>query len=136
VANFIRLLDLPEEIQEIVSRGTISMGHARALLGVRDERRQLAICKAIVKDDLSVRDTERLCSAGPTKVRPRGKTPAKSPHVREIEDRLRQHFGTKVEISDKNGRGKVVIEYYNLDDFQRIIDRINGLVTGPSRRED
>lgn len=125
VANFMRLLELPPDIQEIVSRGTITMGHARALLGVTSEKKQLAICKMIVKKELSVREAERICGTGKGKGRSKGKKgPGKSTHVQDLESDLRLRLGTKVQIIDKNGKGKIVIEYYSLDDFDRIMSCI------------
>ena len=125
VANFMRLLELPDEIQEFVSRGTITMGHARALLSMTDLKRQLSVCKSIVKDELSVRETERICSPGTRKKSGKKKKAAsKSAHVRDLEEELRVRLGTKVQIADKGGAGKIIIEYYNADDFERIMDRI------------
>ncbi len=127
MANVMRLLDLPGEIQDAVSRGTISMGHARALLALRTAEEQLALWRKIERNGLSVRQVERLVAAG---VRPRKHpTPpsdaSKAPHIRDIEEQLRAALGTKVLIlPSKEHSGRVVIEYYSLDDFDRIIERV------------
>jgi ParB family chromosome partitioning protein len=122
VANFIRLLDLPEEIQEIVSRGTISMGHARAILALSDRKAQWSICQRIVKDDLSVRATEMLVGGPAKKKASKKKAHTKAAHLRDIEQKLGEKFGTKARIEDKGGKGHIVLEYYTPDDFQRIIE--------------
>ncbi len=122
VANFMRLLDLPDEIQQIVSRGTISMGHARALLAIEDKKRQWDICRRIVKDDLSVRATEQLVAPPSRKKAGKQKTQAKDAHLRDIEQKIQEKFGTRVWIEDKGGRGKIVLEYFTPDDFDRIME--------------
>ena len=122
VANFVRLLDLPEEIQAIVSRGTISMGHARALLSLDDKKEQLALCRRIVKDDLSVRATEQLASPPVKKEATKRKAQAKAAHLKDIEQKLQEKFGTRVWIEDKGGRGRIILDYFTPDDFDRIME--------------
>ena len=122
VANFVRLLDLPEEIQAIVSRGTISMGHARALLSLDDKKEQLALCRRIVKDDLSVRATEQLASPPVKKKATKRKAQAKAAHLKDIEQKLQEKFGTRVWIEDKGGRGRIILDYFTPDDFDRIME--------------
>ena len=123
IANFIRLLELPESVQHVVSRGTISMGHARALLGLKHASTQQALALRIEEEGISVREVERIVSqAGPKPKRSKPATPKKSPHIRDLEDRIREHFGAKVNI-DRNGRrGKITIHFYSDDDLQRILD--------------
>jgi ParB family chromosome partitioning protein len=122
VANFIRLLELPEEIQEIVSRETISMGHARALLALDDRKRQWEVCQRIVRDDLSVRATEVLVSAPSKKKMAKHKAKAKAEHLRELEEKLQEKFGTRAWVEDKGGKGRIVVEYFTPDDFDRILE--------------
>ncbi len=127
MANVMRLLDLPGEIQDAVSRGTISMGHARALLSLRTAEEQLALWRKIEKDGLSVRQVERIVAAGMSpRRRPQLPSEAnKPPHIRDIEEQLRSALGTKVTVVPiKEHSGRVVIEYYSLDDFDRIIERV------------
>jgi len=125
VANFIRLLELPEEVQDCVSRGTISMGHARALLALSTPKRQIQLCRMIVKQDLSVRETERLTGGRPKPARRKAKgTPTDkkaSPHIRDLEDQLRLRLGTRVKITAGKDRGKIVIEFFGNDEFERIL---------------
>ena len=124
VANFVRLLELPESVQHVVSRGTISMGHARALLGLRHASTQQALALRIEEEGLSVREVERLVAqSGDGPRTPRGKSSSrKSAHIRDIEDRARERLGTKVSIDEKAGRGKITIHFYSDDDFQRVLD--------------
>ena len=123
LANFIRLLDLPEAVQYVVSRGTISMGHARALLGLAHASAQQALALRIEEEGLSVREAEQIVaqarSAPATK---RRAVAAKSAHIRDLEGRAREHLGTKVSISEKRGRGRLIIYFHSNDDFQRILD--------------
>jgi ParB family chromosome partitioning protein len=127
MANVMRLLELPGEIQDAVSRGTISMGHARALLSLAGADERLAIWRKIEKDDLSVRQVEKLVSKGGIKPRQRRRQPGvnKAPHILDLEEQLRAALGTKVSIvATKSSAGRVVIEYYSLDDFDRIVERV------------
>jgi ParB family chromosome partitioning protein len=120
VANTMRLLNLPSDVQKSVARGDITMGHARALLALKTPREQSAGCRRIIDDGLSVRQAEQL--GAPPKPRVRPKPVAKDPNIATIEDDLRRTLGTKVTLrpAAKN-RGKIEIEYYNLDDLERIL---------------
>ncbi|MBM4160209.1 MAG: ParB/RepB/Spo0J family partition protein [Ignavibacteria bacterium] len=126
VANFIRLLRLPSEIQLGLRKDLISMGHARALINIPSEALQLRIYKRIVKAGLSVRKVEQLAkSAGKPAEGARRKSAASPPSAsaQSIEEKLRQALGTKVSVREKeNGRGEIVIEFYSLDDLDRLLD--------------
>ena len=123
IANFLRLLDLPEAVQELVSRGTISMGHARALLGLDKAKEQMDMCRRIIRDDLSVRDVERVVTRGK---RPRGPRRAaavrKNAHLRDLEDRMRERVGLKVTVEARGARGKVSFHFANDADLQQLLD--------------
>jgi len=122
VANFCRLLELPKDIQDYVSRGTISMGHARALLSSPDGTAQRRLAERIVKDGLSVRETERLAALGETgKRKPLTK---KSPQVMRLEDRLKRHLGTRVRIYEGKKRSRIVVDFYGPEDFDRLMQII------------
>lgn len=138
IANILRLLDLPEEVQDFVSRGTISMGHARALLSLKDPKKQIFLSERIAKDDLSVREAEQIVSGSKTITDP-AKSPMgikltpkliKSPQILDLEDGLRRAVGTKVSIMERNGKGKITIEFSNNDQFESIVAKLNFL-TGP-----
>jgi ParB family chromosome partitioning protein len=123
VSNFLRLLRLPEEVQKHVESGELSFGHARALLALPPDQLTPAAQKVLALH-LSVRSTEKyiqglLNPESSTKLAPAAKTI--DPNVREAEDQLRRALGLKVTIEDKKGRGKVVIEYSGVDDFDAIL---------------
>lgn len=127
VANYIRLLKLPPDIQIAVRNGVISMGHARALIGIELVDKQLYIFNEIKVKNLSVRQTEELVRKltnenTPVKTSPKtGLQPA----YKKIEDNLASHFGTKVKMQhSKKGNGSISIEYYSLQELNKILDLI------------
>lgn len=125
VTNTLRLLNLPEDVQERVADGSVSMGHARALLALETADAQRTACRKIIKEGLSVRQAEKLAS--PLKPRPKKGKPPKDPNLSAIEDDLRRRLGTRVTLRPTgNNRGKVEIEYFNLDDLDRILDVLRG----------
>lgn len=119
VANILRLLKLPQKIQEYVSRGTISMGHARAVLSLSNEAEQSRLCTKIIKNDLSVRDTERYAKKMSTQTKKRHLE--KDPNLIDIEESIREALGTKVKITKSSRGGKIEIEFYSDKDLERII---------------
>ncbi len=120
VANILRLLNLPAKIQEYVSRGTISMGHARAMLSLAKESEQMRLCTKIMKDDLSVRDTESYAKKLALN-KPKSKTSDKDPNLDALEQELREIFGTKVKILKSKKGGKIEIEFYSDVDMERVL---------------
>ena len=124
VANHLRLLELPEKVQEALSKDLISMGHARALLGCPQERSQLALLEEIVRTGLSVRDTEaRVRSLKAPKEVPR--PPAARPAwVGPLESRLRNSLGTKVALDGTADKGRIVLEYYTRQDLERLLEQL------------
>ena len=122
VANILRLLKLPEKIQAFVSRGTISMGHAKAILGLDKESEQIKLCTKVIKNDLSVRDTEGYAKklSGGTKK----KKPEKDPNLIVIEEQLSDVLGTKVKILRSKQGGKIEIEFYSEKDLERVVTRL------------
>lgn len=133
IANTIRLLDLPEEIQDYVSRGTISMGHARSLLSLKDANKQKILSERIVGEGLSVRDVELIVSGKKSLVTQKkddkdvqpASVMVKSPQVLDLEDGLRRAVGAKVTIKEKNGKGKIIIEFSNNAQFENILRKLN-----------
>jgi len=132
IANALRLLDLPQDIQDAVSRGTLSMGHARALLGLPDRAQQRRLAARIQAEDLSVRQTERIVADRLRRSKPvRTPDEPKAPHIADLEAKLRTALGTRVTIvqyKDKR-KGKLVIDYFSDDDFQRLLEQF--LPQGP-----
>jgi ParB family transcriptional regulator, chromosome partitioning protein len=126
VTNFIRLLKLPVKIQEGLRKEKISMGHARALITLPSERTQLRMYEKIVDGGLSVRKVEEMVRSTqqPKKKSSGVKEDAhSSASIQSLEERLRQALGTKVKVHTKsNGRGEIVVEFYSLDDFDRLLD--------------
>jgi ParB family chromosome partitioning protein len=119
VANISRLLRLPQKIRSYVSRGTISMGHARAILGLNTESEQMRLFTKVVKNDLSVRDTERY--AKKITLPSKKKIKDVDPNLMSIEQGLKDLFGTKVRILKAKKGGKIEIEFYSDNDLQRIL---------------
>ncbi|MCH7813865.1 MAG: ParB/RepB/Spo0J family partition protein, partial [Planctomycetes bacterium] len=126
VTNYLRLLDLPADVHQLVISGRLSMGHARCILGVGDDDTRRRLAKMAVAEDLSVRALEERVRREKTGAPPKGAAnndqPAKSAHLRDLEARLALSVGTKVVIHEgrAKGTGRLVIEYYSLDDFERI----------------
>jgi len=140
IANLIRLLELPQEIQQSIRSGALSQGHARALLPLGDEREQVAFCKRIQAESLSVRATEEIVQQAihqadhePLSVvggvpAPRQKASRRaSQHSAALEQELRSALGTKVDLKQKaGGRGQIVIHFASGDEFERIRDHLRG----------
>jgi len=127
VANILRLLDLPQDIQDTVSRGTLSMGHARALLALPDRAEQRRLAARIQREDLSVRQTERIISDRLRRSRERTAKPAqKAPYLLDLEAKLREALATRVSIHQHrhDEGGRVVIDFFSKDDFQRVLEVI------------
>jgi len=125
VANFLRLLKLPESVQAQVEAGELSFGHARALLGLQTPDTIEHVVRVVMAKQMSVRQTEVFIHA---MLNPEGK-PKKSapaeerrdPNVRAAEEKLRRRLGLRVEIADKGGKGTVAIQYTNVDEFDAIL---------------
>jgi ParB family chromosome partitioning protein len=127
VTNYLRLLSLPTEALDLLRANQLSMGHARAIVGLISAEDQLKLSKLVAMQGLSVRQTEAMVAklkAGlPSAPR---KDKEKTPNILDLEQQMMRAVGTKVQIvpSRKKGAGKVMIEYYSLDDFDRILDII------------
>jgi ParB family chromosome partitioning protein len=130
VANYLRLLRLPTEIQQLITAGHLEMGQARALLGIDDPQRQLAIARLAGRRNLSVRQVERLARGSQTgAAEPRSPGPrARAKHLGDIERALTRALGLPVALQPgkKKNSGRVVIRYKNLDEFDRIAERLGG----------
>ena len=125
ITNTLRLLSLSPEVQAIVSRGTISMGHARALLAIDDLKLQEKVCKYVVEKQLSVRETEelvrRVVATGRLQKTKAKADQKKDPHIVSIEEQLRRAFGTQVRVRPGKKKGRIEIEYYSDEDLERIL---------------
>jgi ParB family chromosome partitioning protein len=127
VGNFIRLLKLPDAIQGLVESGALSFGHARALLGLESAEQMSAAAGKVTALAMSVRQTESYVQG---LMNPEAKAKAKvgataaeatDPNVREAQDRLQRRLGLRVRIEDKKGKGRVIIEYAGVEDFDAIL---------------
>jgi len=126
ITNFIRLLNLPSEIQQSVKNGEISAGHARAFLSLDDEKLQRKAWKKVLKEHLSVRDVEKLVQklseeGFDSKAQSKSKN-QKSPQIIELEEQLQHQFGTKVQIKNKKKGGTIEIQYYSTEDLERLLE--------------
>lgn len=124
IANFLRLLQLPKEVKEYVSRGTLSMGHARAIVGLKDKQRVKEVAKSTVTQGWSVRQLEEFIQQMYKKSKPTDKTKAirKDPYLNELEESLRERFRTTVKIRQNKDKGRIEISYFNKQDLERLID--------------
>ena len=121
IANYVRLLRLPHEVRENVAAGSLSMGHARAILGLPDESAQLRVSRDVVAKNLSVRETEALVARAAQPAAKRADQP-KDVHTRAAEDRLRFALGTRTRIVRKGRGGKIEIDFTNENELQRIFE--------------
>lgn len=133
VTNSMRLLKLNEKVQQMIIDDMISTGHARALLAIDSKEQQYILANKIFDEKLSVRETEKLIKDIKNPKKPKEKKPIENPFIyRDIEDKMKEVMGTKVNISSKgNGKGKIEIEYYSDKELERMFDMIMSI-----RREE
>lgn len=126
IANYLRLLTLPPIVKNLVQKDQLSMGQARTLLGLKNEKDIICLANRILKEGLTVRQLEQIVSEMNDNVVSSNKTSRKenykSYYIKESEDRLTDKFGTSVAIQEKNGKGKIQIEYVSKKDLTRILD--------------
>lgn len=127
ITNTMRLINLDDRVQQYIIEGVISEGHGRALLGIKDFEIQYELAQQVIDEKLSVRELEKIIRRI---IEPNNRNSSSSkqelnPYYKEIKNQLQNYFGTKVNISNKNNKGKIEIEYYSEDDLQRILDIIN-----------
>ena len=127
ITNILRLLNLSEDVQQYIIEGVISEGHGRALLGITDRKVQCELAQSVIDDKLSVRELEvliRKLKTSPTRAKSKTSNEI-NPYYKDVTYKLENHFGTKVNITNKNNKGKIEIEYYSEEDLQRILEIIN-----------
>lgn len=133
IANSIRLLKLPEEIQQYVSSGQMSAAHGRTIINIPDKKKQKEIADKIIRNDLSVRATERLAEKVKDELKPdrkrrkpktESKDPAVSAETQAVERELMTLLGTKVRINGDESKGKIELEYYSIEELNRLIDSL------------
>lgn len=121
VANYLRLLKLPLEVKDELVKGSISMGHARAILSVEGHSAQTELCRQVITRGLSVREAETLAKKGAARA-PKKTGKAAGSENNELEAELREIFGTRVKLKDRSGKGSVEIDYFSVDERERVID--------------
>lgn len=126
IANTMRLLNLSDEVKEYLIEGVISEGHGRTLLAITDSKLQCQVAQKVIDDKLSVRELEAYIKTLKNKKedKPKRKEEELNPYYKDLTERLQGFFGTKVNISNKNNKGKIEIEYYSNEDLQRILEII------------
>lgn len=129
VSNTLRLLDLPADIQDSITRSHITMGHAKVLLSVTDAKEQRLLFEKIAEDKLTVRDLEErrddVVPPGGGDERPgsrkrRGRPAHQNPETASLEEQLSEELGTRVRIRERKGKGRILIDFYSSEDFERI----------------
>lgn len=131
VANYLRLLKLPPDVQKSVRDGQITMGHARAIIGLEHVEQQLYVFRETIQRGLSVRQVEQMVKDMATEIGPATATPkapaAKLPIAyKRIEDGMASHFSTRVKLDrKKSGKGNILIEFYNDEDLERIMSKMS-----------
>lgn len=128
VANFVRLLKLPDQVQDCIQRDEISMGHARALMGLDSRGDQILLCKKIIRQQMNVRQVEELVR----KMSQKGESKSGTSHPKDfaltaLEDRFRTVFGGQVKIKPAGKGGKIEITYFSREDLERITELIDGV---------
>lgn len=132
IANFLRLLHLPEEVKQYVSRGTLSMGHAKAIIALKDAKLIKSLAERAIKDQWSVRELEeevkRLEEKSDTK-KTAVKSKRKDPYINQLEENLREAYRTTVKIKHNNNKGKIELLYYSKDDLDRLLELLQGRIS-------
>ncbi|MDD9270846.1 ParB/RepB/Spo0J family partition protein [Paenibacillus sp. GCM10023248] len=134
IANFLRLLQLPESIKQYVSRGTLSMGHARAIVGVKDDKVKKELAEATISKQWSVRELEEAVkmleeAPGQEKEKPKQKEKNRDPYINQAEDQLRDIYRTTVKIKHQQDKGKIELLYYSKDDLNRLLELLQGKIS-------
>ncbi|MCP1308479.1 ParB/RepB/Spo0J family partition protein [Paenibacillus tyrfis] len=129
IANFLRLLQLPEEVKEYVSRGTLSMGHAKAIVGLKDKKVIKALADTAIKEQWSVRELEeevKKMEENADSKKMKLKPKRKDPYINQLEENLREMYRTTVKIKHSNNKGKIELLYYSKDDLDRLLELLQG----------
>jgi ParB family chromosome partitioning protein len=122
VANYLRLLKLPEEIKGFVNDGTLTMGHARAVLSIEGRPAQVEAARRIIHKGLSVREAETLAKKSGAEGKKKARMRKKDPQIESLQEKLIHSLGTRVRIHHKGKKGSIEIEYYSLDELERLLD--------------
>src|SRR5262249_46547911 len=134
VANLLRVLQLPDEIKDEVDRGNLSVGHARTLLALDTPEQQLEVARKIIRQGLSVRETETLVARAPERAPAEAFSPSADGErsarpdlfLGALEEELRQALGTKVRLVTRKKGGRIEIEYYSNEELEGLVRRLKG----------
>lgn len=125
ITNTLRLMNLCDTVKQYLIDEVITEGHGRVLLSVTDEKLQCELAQKVIDENLSVRELERVIKNLNSEKKERKKKDELDPYYKEITEKLQDYLGTKVNISNKNNKGKIEIEYYSNEDLQRILEIMN-----------
>ena len=125
ITNAIRLLKLPEEIQDLVTEGKLTTGHARALITIESQARQIELAQYAAKEEISVREMEKLAQTRAGKKKPLKRK--KSSDIAAVEDELKSILGTKVQLKMNGTKGKLEIQCFNREELERIVELLRSL---------
>ena len=120
LANLLRLLTLPQPVQDDVIAGRLSAGHARVLAGLEDERRQIALAQMVILEGLSVRELEKVAAAPVAAPKPKPAPKALPLELQDMENRVRETFGLRTQLKGTRKRGKIILQYYSEDELERL----------------
>ncbi len=121
IANALRLLNLPSDVQEMVSNGSLSMGHARAILALQDDKMKTDLAKLVIQNDLSVRETERIARNMVKEAPKKSKAKKRNPYYDEAELALSEVLGRKVKITKSSKKGALEIEFFDDADLKKLL---------------
>jgi ParB family chromosome partitioning protein len=125
IANFLRLLDLAEPVRELIRGGKLSLGHAKILAGIDDILEQQRLANLVVAQELSVRNLERLVQNDRSSDPPPQRAPGTTPHLQDLEKSIARQLGMRVQLrSARKGKGRLVIHYASLDQFDELLNRL------------
>jgi len=125
ISNIVRLTGLSDTVKQYLIDEVITEGHGRSLLAIEDPKLQCEIAQKVIDEKLSVRELERLIKSLKAEKQPKEKVRELNPYYKDVTERLQNYFGTRVNISNKNNKGKIEIEYYSDEDLQRILEIID-----------
>jgi ParB family chromosome partitioning protein len=126
ITNQLRLLKLPDEVKQALIKGKITAGHARAILSLQSYSQSKEVLESIIRDKLSVRKTEKLVQKLSEQKEQVIRLYDVDPYIQHLTDELKKTLGTQVKIIDKDGKGKIEIEYYSKDELERLIEILEG----------
>lgn len=128
IANFLRILQLPKIVKDNVSRGTLSMGHARAIVGLDDDKQKIEVANLTIKHEWSVRELEEFIQKLETTKteKSKNKLKKKNPYIQQLEEDLREQYKTTVKIKPTKDQGKIEFTYYSKDDLERLLELFQG----------